>query len=147
MSQAAPTFSSFPDLDFTEESKSKEKRDHKSRKERHKERDEKVSRRRHSRSRSRSRERSSKRRKHDSKTEHKSSRLGILDDEKLHSKHREKSASPEGGEGSRDYYVDKRGDMGNITYGSLNQRDVPKFHRAGSTSWTCSLLSSRLTIV
>lgn len=132
MSHAVPSFSSFPDLDFKEDSKTKDKKDRKPRKER----DEKPSRRRHSRSRERSRERSSKRRKHESKKEERASRIGLLDDEALHSKHRERSVSQERGEGaySKNYYVDKRGDMGNITYSSLNQRDVPKFYRAGSTS-------------
>ncbi|KIM33854.1 hypothetical protein M408DRAFT_325432 [Serendipita vermifera MAFF 305830] len=133
MSRAVPTFSSFPDLDLSEDSRIKDKKDRKSRKEKHKEREEKSSRRRHSRSRSRSQERSSKRRKHESRAEEKGLRVELLDDEALHSKRRERSVSRERGEStySKAYYVDKRGDMGNLTYGTLDRRDVPKFHRAG----------------
>lgn len=32
------------------------------------------------------------------------------------------------------YYVDKKGDPLNITFGGLHKGDIPKFHRAGSKS-------------
>jgi len=134
MSQAVPTFSSFPDLEPQEPNKTKDKREHRPRKERHREQDDRPPRRKHSRSRSRSQEGSSKRRKHWSKKEEKGPRAGIFEDEKLHSKERrERSTSNERDDTSysRDYFVDERGDVRNITYGGLHQGDVPKFHRAG----------------
>jgi hypothetical protein len=134
MSQAVPTFSSFPDLEPQEPNKTKSKREHRSHRERHREQDDRPSRRKHSRSRSRSQEGSSKRRKHRPKKEEKDPQANIFEDEKLHSKgRRERSTSNERGDTSysRDYFVDKRGDVRNITYGGLHQGDVPKFHRAG----------------
>jgi hypothetical protein len=133
MSQAVPTFSSFPDLESQEPNKTKSKKEHRSRKEKHREQDDRPSRK-HSRSRSRSQEGPSKRRKHRSKKEEKDPRASIFEDEKLHSKgRRERSTSNERDDTpySRDYFVDKRGDVRNITYGGLHQGDVPKFHRAG----------------
>jgi len=135
MSQAVPSFSSFPDLDNSEEkNRAGEKGERKSRKDRHRKEDEKPSRRRHSGSRSRSREGSSKKRKRGFKKDDISSRQGLLQDERIHSsKRRERSPSHERAETllSRGYFVDKKGDERNITYGSLHQGDVPKFYRAG----------------
>lgn len=140
MSRAFSSFSTFPDLDAPEQEGSKERKERKepkTRKEKHKSHKESGHRRRHrSRSRSRSRERSHGT-KHRSRRDGRDRTSPQLDERDERIKSREDRDLGLVGNGndpaySKEYFIDKRGDALNITYGGIYKSDVPKFYRAGS---------------
>ncbi|PVG04525.1 DUF1740-domain-containing protein [Serendipita vermifera] len=138
MSAPIPSFSSFKGSSKQKNIDSRDEGEHKSRKEKHKHRDERErSHKRRSRSRSSSRERHSKRSKHSSRKDDKlvgPSGWKHYDDEKLKAAEDiELTKAKDSDEPAyvKGYYVDKKGDPLNITYGGLHKGDIPKFHRAG----------------
>jgi hypothetical protein len=138
MSAPIPSFSSFQGGSKRKDSEKKDEKEHRSRKEKHRHRNEgERSHKRGSRSRSSSRERHSKRSRHSSRKDDKlvgPSGWKPHDDEKLKAvEDIELAKAKDNDEPAyvKGYYVDKKGDMLNITYGGLHKGDIPKFHRAG----------------
>jgi hypothetical protein len=135
MSGHVPSFSSFPDFTTEGQVKSKDRKEHKSRKEKHRSRERLESSRRR-RSRSRSPSESNRKNKHASRRDkrEKTSYFSEARDEKLKAKEDRELTSPEDGHEphAKSYFVDKRGDKMNVTYGGMHPGDIPKFHRTGS---------------
>lgn len=125
MTTFVPSFSSFPDVEDKQQESSKER---KGRKDKDKAR--RDSHRKRSRSpRSRSPTREAKRSKHEKR------RFEYDDDERVKAKEDRQleDSDPDSRGKTRDYYVDKRGDVLNISMGGLHKGDIPKFRRSGST--------------
>jgi len=131
MSGHIPSFSSFPDFVNEGQVKSKDRKEHKSRKEKHQSRKKLESSRRR-RSRSRSPNESNRKNRHSRDEREKTSHFVEARDEELKAKEDRELASLEDRH-AWSYFVDKRGDKMNIIYGGMHSGDIPKFHRTGST--------------
>lgn len=136
MSGHVPSFSSFPDFTNEGQIKLKDRKEHKSRKEKHRSRERLESSRRR-RSRSRSPNESNRKNRHTSRRDEreKTSHFSEAQDEKLKTKEDRELTSLEDRHEphAKAYFVDKRGDNMNVTYGGMHPGDIPKFHRTGST--------------